>query len=119
MNSSYLNKYFLGALAGVVLVSLQVLGEDVSPKPDSYASSRELLVRDISHMGVKDDAVLKALRDVPRHEFVPMTLRFQAYKNQMINPFELLNTFNKAFFHFFEKYYLLSEYKIWNLLGTF
>lgn len=45
-----------------------------------YSLRREAMVRDqIAARGVKDARVLAAMRQVPRHEFVPEHLRAQAY----------------------------------------
>jgi protein-L-isoaspartate(D-aspartate) O-methyltransferase len=47
---------------------------------DPFAAERERMVReDIAARGVKNSAVLKAMRAVPRHEFVPGPLRTAAY----------------------------------------
>jgi protein-L-isoaspartate(D-aspartate) O-methyltransferase len=54
-----------------------------SPKPadgDRFAAMREAMVSEqIAARGVKDPAVLRALRTVPRHEFVPAEFRRRAY----------------------------------------
>jgi len=45
-----------------------------------YAALREAMVADeIEAAGVKDSRVLKAMRETPRHEFVPSALRKYAY----------------------------------------
>ncbi len=47
---------------------------------DPYTKAREELVRDrIEAAGVKNTRVLRAMRDTPRHEFVPPAVRGQAY----------------------------------------
>ena len=49
---------------------------------DSYASTREEMVADqIAGRGVEDEAVLAAMRAVPRHEFVPDRHLNQAYED--------------------------------------
>jgi protein-L-isoaspartate(D-aspartate) O-methyltransferase len=50
------------------------------PATSPFATEREAMVRfHIETRGVKDTAVLAALRRVPRHEFVPADVRAQAY----------------------------------------
>ncbi|HEX2054578.1 MAG TPA: protein-L-isoaspartate(D-aspartate) O-methyltransferase [Actinomycetota bacterium] len=45
--------------------------------------TREVLVeRDVKGLGVKDERVLEAMRDVPRHLFVPEEQRSRAYENR-------------------------------------
>ena len=44
-----------------------------------YASERLAMVRQIESLGVRDSATLKAMRIVPRHEFVPSDQRRRAY----------------------------------------
>jgi len=46
-----------------------------------YAMQRKRLINEIRSQGVKDESVLKALDDVPRHMFVPMNLRDSSYEN--------------------------------------
>jgi protein-L-isoaspartate(D-aspartate) O-methyltransferase len=48
---------------------------------DSYAIEREQLLEEIKSMGVQDENVLRAMQDVPRHEFVPKDYLDQAYAN--------------------------------------
>ena len=51
-----------------------------SPATSPFATEREGMVRtQIEARGVKDAAVLAAMRRVPRHEFVPADVRAQAY----------------------------------------
>ncbi len=51
------------------------------PQTESRCSAdrQRMVVRDIEARGVKDSKVLAAMRKVPRHEFVPMANRFEAY----------------------------------------
>ena len=54
-------------------------GANPSDAPD-WAALRERMVRtQIEARGIHDDAVLTAMRRVPRHEFVPEAVRSQAY----------------------------------------
>ena len=51
-----------------------------SPATSPFATEREGMVRtQIEARGVKDAAVLAAMRRVPRHEFVPADVRAKAY----------------------------------------
>jgi len=47
-----------------------------------YQTEREQMVEDgIAALGIKNEAVLEAMRQVPRHRFVPASLQDQAYAN--------------------------------------
>ncbi len=47
---------------------------------DNYAADRERMVRDqLQRRDIVDNAVLQAMREVPRHEFVPESVRSRAY----------------------------------------
>ena len=46
---------------------------------DSYGGYRARLVETLQHKGVRDLAVLRAVRMVPRHLFVPESVRHRAY----------------------------------------
>jgi protein-L-isoaspartate(D-aspartate) O-methyltransferase len=46
---------------------------------DSYGGYRAQLVETLRHKGVRDLAVLHAIRQVPRHLFVPESVRHRAY----------------------------------------
>jgi protein-L-isoaspartate(D-aspartate) O-methyltransferase len=49
---------------------------------DGYANARARMVHaQLESRGVRDPRVLAAMRDVPRHEFVPEALRDQAYED--------------------------------------
>lgn len=49
------------------------------PPADSYGGYRTRLVETLREKGIRDLAVLKAVAEVPRHLFVPESLRRQAY----------------------------------------
>lgn len=50
------------------------------PRPDRYAHQRQLMVeRHLAARGIKDPRVLEAMREVPRHRFVPPHLAAKAY----------------------------------------
>jgi len=52
------------------------------PRFTARAAERGRMVRVIRRYGLKDKAVLQAMRHVPRHEFVPDRLRGSAYADQ-------------------------------------
>ncbi|MFN7922928.1 MAG: protein-L-isoaspartate(D-aspartate) O-methyltransferase [Bryobacteraceae bacterium] len=53
--------------------------------PDPFAAERDAMVRDtIEKRGVRDKAVLRAMREVPRHEFVPPELWGRAYADSAL-----------------------------------
>ena len=55
----------------------------VYAEEDEYAKRREGMVSlTIENRGVHDEAVLKAMRTVPRHEFVPEALQKNAYEDR-------------------------------------
>lgn len=59
-----------------------VPGEASPPASEIYASARQAMVEDqIVRRDVSDEAVLAAMRTVPRHEFVPDDYRDQAYED--------------------------------------
>jgi protein-L-isoaspartate(D-aspartate) O-methyltransferase len=55
------------------------------PEPDPFAETRETMVRNtIERRGIHDEAVLAAMRDVPRHMFVPHEVRARAYDDSAL-----------------------------------
>jgi len=55
---------------------------DAESAPDPYARERARMVRDqLADRGVRDRRVLRAMRTVPRHEFVPPEWRSAAYSD--------------------------------------
>jgi len=48
---------------------------------DPYEQERQVLIEEIKAMGVKDEAVLRVMDSVPRHEFVLSEYLGQAYEN--------------------------------------
>lgn len=55
----------------------------VYAEEDEYVERREAMVAlTIENRGVQDKAVLQAMREVPRHEFVPEDLRKNAYEDR-------------------------------------
>jgi protein-L-isoaspartate(D-aspartate) O-methyltransferase len=51
-------------------------------QPDAFDSQREKMVRtQLEARGVRDPRILQAMRQIPRHEFVPQPLRDRAYED--------------------------------------
>jgi protein-L-isoaspartate(D-aspartate) O-methyltransferase len=58
---------------------------DAAVRVDPYADERERMVHDtIERRGIRDEHVLAAMRTVPRHEFVPPTIRKRAYDDSAL-----------------------------------
>ncbi len=73
MNSSSL-------LPVLFLLNLQLAARGATSSAAPFAGEREAMVRSqVAARGVRDSAVLEALRRVPRHEFVPADVRAEAY----------------------------------------
>jgi protein-L-isoaspartate(D-aspartate) O-methyltransferase len=54
-----------------------------APSEQSFADARERMVEEqIAGRGVRDPRVLAAMREVPRHEFVPVDQRSHAYEDR-------------------------------------
>jgi protein-L-isoaspartate(D-aspartate) O-methyltransferase len=71
---------FILALALLALIFCFSLACRETPE---YQSLREYMVqRQIVTRGITDQAVLAAMRQVPRHEFVPESLRYRAYEDR-------------------------------------
>ena len=68
-------------LSGIVAAALPLLAQVQTQEPEeTYRARRESMVREqIEGRGIKDKAVLAAIRKVPRHRFVPAALRHLAY----------------------------------------
>lgn len=49
--------------------------------PDSYGGYRQQLVETLQAKGIRDLAVLKAISTIPRHRFVPDSIRHRAYED--------------------------------------
>lgn len=57
-----------------------------APDPNQFARERAMLVEEqIEKRGVRDPNVLRAMRTVPRHEFVPQKLQNQAYEDHPLS----------------------------------
>lgn len=74
-------EFTIAALA-VYAAFLLAAGQSRSPANDPFDLERMKMVRSqIELRGIKDPAVLKAMRTVPRHELVPKELRDHAYRD--------------------------------------
>jgi protein-L-isoaspartate(D-aspartate) O-methyltransferase len=63
-----------------LLVALSFHPALVAPAEDAYAQARARMVtQQLEARGISDAATLAAMRNVPRHEFVPAARRGQAY----------------------------------------
>ncbi len=51
---------------------------------DSYGGYRSQLVGELSAKGIRDLAVLRAISEVPRHLFVPESIRHRAYQDSAL-----------------------------------
>jgi protein-L-isoaspartate(D-aspartate) O-methyltransferase len=67
----------------LLTLALPVLAPQIAPAQDERAAERHSMVeRHIAGEGIEDEAVLEAMRAVPRHEFVPAERRGRAYANR-------------------------------------
>ncbi len=65
-----------------VLLEAGAAGASVPDLPGERGGDREAMVRDqVARRGVTDERVLDAMREVPRHEFVPASQRGRAYSD--------------------------------------
>ena len=68
-------KKYLFIWLALVLLFQPALAEAGDDREESFRKARlELVARSIEAMGIKDPAVLQAMRTVPRHLFVPPAL---------------------------------------------
>jgi protein-L-isoaspartate(D-aspartate) O-methyltransferase len=63
------------------VISLLGLGTDSAPAEsrDYEGERRTMVIRQLEHRGISDKRVLRAMGEVPRHEFVPSEARSAAY----------------------------------------
>lgn len=71
------------ALAAAALLGIRFAQGQAAPAPDPRVQ-REALVREVASRGISDPRVLQALRQVPRHEFVPAAWRARAYEDRAL-----------------------------------
>lgn len=73
---------FRGLIAGLTTILIGGYEAKLAVAQDAHARSREGMVKNqLMAGGITDPEVLKAMSDVPRHEFVPATVRPFAYVN--------------------------------------
>jgi len=65
--------------AAIALVIAAELPAQEPPSASAFTALRLAMVEDIAAQGITDAATLRALRAVPRHEFVPPEYRHDAY----------------------------------------
>lgn len=77
-----------GMIAIWMLISVVAVQEPAAPlgqENDPYAAARMRMVkRHLEERGIRDERVLEAFRDVPRHRFVPEESRRLAYEDESI-----------------------------------
>lgn len=68
-------------LCGMIFL-LPMTTRSGDPREGDMATAREIMIeRDLKGRGITNTAVLKAMHDVPRHEFVPDEFRHIAYQD--------------------------------------
>jgi len=83
-------------MAAVLAASPACADAAVVQEPDTTSSARELLVRHLESQGIEDARVLAAMRAVPRHEFVPESMRAYAYEDRPL-PIGLQQTISQPY----------------------
>jgi protein-L-isoaspartate(D-aspartate) O-methyltransferase len=54
-------------------------------EPDPYISQRQAMVeQQLRRRGIHDERVLRAMEEVPRHEFIPEARRYRAYQDEPV-----------------------------------
>lgn len=66
-------------MAALTLILASPACAQREPVPDRWQESRERLAEQVEAAGIEDSATLAAIRDVPRHEFVPPEQQAYAY----------------------------------------
>ena len=83
MNSSSTIQRVLRSLALVIIAAhaaMPASGQNLAPSATDYAAQRKAMVaKEIEAAGVKNPRVLDAMRQTPRHEFMPAAYRPYAY----------------------------------------
>ena len=88
----YYTMLFLSLVGFVVMIGMNVYAKD-----DDYKTQRERMVKEqIESRGVKDKAVLSAMREVKRRLFVPLYLRSKAYEDRPL-PIEHNQTISQPY----------------------
>lgn len=91
------------AAAGLGVILALVLGPKLKARQGGSATGdvfqerrAEMVTRQIEARGISDPGVLKAMREVPRHEFVPENLKPEAYEDTPL-PIGLAQTISQPF----------------------
>ena len=75
-----MRELFRLCVSGAILATWgSPLAAQRTPELDPYSPPRQAMVDHIAREQVRDSATLQAMRQVPRHEFVPPELRGRAY----------------------------------------
>jgi protein-L-isoaspartate(D-aspartate) O-methyltransferase len=75
----------LAILTGWMLCATSLAAVRAQPAEDPYSAARNRLVdQAVEGEGITNEAVLQAMRKVPRHEFVPPGLRSRAYRDEAL-----------------------------------
>jgi protein-L-isoaspartate(D-aspartate) O-methyltransferase len=82
--SRWFGSFLPAALAAIAAFAVHILLASWQPESDEMQQQRrlEMVTTQIEARGVKDKAVLTALRKVPRHRFVPAMWRGRAYADE-------------------------------------
>jgi protein-L-isoaspartate(D-aspartate) O-methyltransferase len=69
----------------VIIILFMVSGHLLLPQSDKYEVLREKMVKEqIIDRGIKDKAILDAMKKIPRHLFVPQEVANEAYTDQPV-----------------------------------
>ncbi len=64
----------------VIFLLCAIMGENALPQADKFITARDKMVRtQITDRGILNPAIIKAMKKVPRHLFVPVGSEYQAY----------------------------------------
>ncbi len=88
MNTRMLRILWAGLFLVLGFCAKEAFASEDAPRcrPERYSEEREKMVREqIQARGVKDDSVLRAMRGVARHCFVPREFRDEAYEDHPIS----------------------------------
>jgi len=81
-SSTQIHTYYAMIFSSVIAFTV-IIGINVYAKDANFEAQRERMVaKQIELRGIKDKAVLSAMREVKRHLFVPFHLRSQAYNDR-------------------------------------
>ena len=68
-------------LTFLLINQITFAGPAPQPEDEKYAIARATLIKKIKSEGIKDEAVLRAMAKVQRHEFVPEKYRARSYED--------------------------------------